>query len=190
MDRESAAPHASSTWHAPAAGCRQVVGLKQENGRLKEELKTYQQDFEDMLKAADDYELYGAADPAAAATMAGAACSTHGGFQSRPGTAGRSRPSTASGSRPASGKPSGTGAAVGPAASRLAVASPATTGAEAARPGVPEEAAAADADAQPALAERLQRCERVLTSMRRVAETERRRARQVGWHPPSTAPRG
>jgi hypothetical protein len=130
---------------------RQAVGLKRENARLREDLQAYQHDFEDIMRAADKYEWAG---PSPGGADKGPGGAPGGG---RPGKA-------AAGSRPGTAAGRGGGGAPGP---RL----PGAQGGEEAPEGGGEGAA---------LEERLQRCEKVVQSLRRMADTERRRARQVG----------
>jgi hypothetical protein len=139
--------------HLAAHARRQIIGLKRDNARLREELGAYQHDFEDIMRAAEEYEWLG----------------SMGLLDDRPGSAlGGSRPGTAAaGSRP--GTAAGRGGCR--AAQRLSgtLAEPAQGGGE----GAQEQGEAA-------LRERLQRSAKAVQSLRRVAETERRRARQVG----------
>lgn len=139
------------------------MGLRRDNSRLREELLGYQAEFEEILRAADEYESslggisYQGSRPMSAA------------YSSRPATAtaGRSRPSTAAGrSRP--------GTAGLNNARSMSGLSP--------RAGVmlAEQVVAEGEEDEASPAARLQRCEKLMQSLRKVAETERRRARQVG----------
>lgn len=142
--------------------CRQVVGLRRDNNRLREELLAYQQDFEEILRAADEYESSQGGSSYQGSRPMSAACS------SRPGTAagGRSRPSTAAArSRP--------GTAAAGAARTL-------SGLSAGSSVVVAEEVAEGEEEDASQAARLRRCEKLLHSLAKVAETERRRARQVG----------